>query len=175
IPKDEQFYMTTVTFLVENTLFRIPRDPLETHSTVLRDMFLLPIGDRSEAEGMSDESPIRLEGIKKIDFQQLMKVLFPGSFGQTQRLPVGLEEWSSVLKLATLWEFEGIRRAAIGALPKCPITPVDKLVLAREYNIKEWLLPAINELVQRPNPIGVEDVARLGLDFALKILAVREQ
>ncbi|KIJ63372.1 hypothetical protein HYDPIDRAFT_29621 [Hydnomerulius pinastri MD-312] len=172
--KHARFYMTTVTFLVEDCLFKVPRGPFETQSPVFKDMFLLPVGDQSEAEGLSDARPIRLEGVNQEDFEHFLKFLFPRSYGQPQELPDGPAQWTSVLKLATLWDFDGVRKTAINALAVLPLSPVDKIVLATEYHIQDWLVPAINAMAQRPEPIGLEDVNRLGLDFALKIASVRE-
>ncbi|KAF9239120.1 hypothetical protein BU15DRAFT_62137 [Melanogaster broomeanus] len=169
-----RFYMTTVTFLVEDCLFRVPREPFESQSPVFRDMFLLPVGEEGEEEGLNDSKPIRLEGVKLGDFEQLMKALFPGSLGQGQ-LPDGSAQWTSVLELATLWEFGVIRKKAIEALEALPITPVDRIALATQYDIEDWMIPSINAMAQRPEPIGVEDVQRLGLDVALKIASVRER
>ncbi|KIJ12540.1 hypothetical protein PAXINDRAFT_136955 [Paxillus involutus ATCC 200175] len=172
--RHERFYMTNVTLLVEDCLLRVPRDPLQSQSPVFRDMFLLPVGDQGEAEGLSDAKPIRLEGVKLDDFEQLLKVLYPGSHGK-QELPDGCAQWTSVLKLASLWDFDGVREKAIEALEALDITPVDKVALAMQYNIEKWMIPAINAMAQRPEPIGVEDVDRLGLDAALKIARIREQ
>ncbi|KAF8836862.1 hypothetical protein BDN67DRAFT_1014319 [Paxillus ammoniavirescens] len=55
------------------------------------------------------------------------------------------------------------------------MSPVDKVALAMQYNIKDWLLPALNAIAQWPKPIGAGDVDRLGLDVALKIASVREE
>ena len=58
---------------VENCLFKVPRGPFQTESIVFRDMFLLPQGEI--VEGLDDERPIKLDGIAKSDFEQLLKVL----------------------------------------------------------------------------------------------------
>ena len=62
--------------MVEDYLFKVPRDPFETESTVFRDMFLLPTGDFHTEEGTSDDNPIYLEGVKKDEFELLLRVLF---------------------------------------------------------------------------------------------------
>ncbi|KIJ19314.1 hypothetical protein PAXINDRAFT_127452 [Paxillus involutus ATCC 200175] len=172
--KHGRFYVTTVTFLVEDCLLRVPRGPLQAQSSVFRDMFLLPVGDQEEVEGLSDAKPIRLEGVKLDDFEQLLKVLYPGPDGK-QELPDGYAQWTSALKLATLWEFDDARKTAIEALEALPVPPVDKFAMAMQYDIKDWVPPALNAIAQRPEPIGVGDVDRLGLDVALKIASVREQ
>lgn len=83
-------------------------------------------------------------------------------------------EWKSVLKLSTMWNFEVVRNLAIQSMSELPIDAVEKAALAREYEIDEWLLPALNELAQREEPIGVEEALRLGMEQALRIAAVRE-
>ena len=39
-------------------------------------MFLLPTGDFHTEEGTSDDNPIYLEGVKKDEFELLLRVLF---------------------------------------------------------------------------------------------------
>ncbi|KIJ63370.1 hypothetical protein HYDPIDRAFT_113359 [Hydnomerulius pinastri MD-312] len=170
-----RFYMNTVTFLVEGCLFKIPRYPFETESTVFKDMFMLPVGDPTNVEGLSNAKPIRLEGIKTDDFDQFLKALLHRSNGQCQDLPVGYEQWTSVLKLSTLWEFTGLRQRAIDTLSALSIPAVEKIVLAYRYNATTWLLPAMNELAQRPEALTVEEAGRLGFEIAFKLASVREQ
>jgi hypothetical protein len=55
------------------------------------------------------------------------------------------------------------------------IDPLDKFTLAIEHHVPQWLLPVFNELIQRAEPMGTEDVRRVGLDYALKIAAIRER
>jgi len=51
------------------------------------------------------------------------------------------------------------------------IDPIERAALANEYHIDEWLLPALNELAQREEPIGIEEARRLGWETALQIAA----
>lgn len=83
-------------------------------------------------------------------------------------------EWTSVLKLSTMWNFEDLRDLAIQTMSHLPLDPVERAALASEYNIDEWLLPALNELAQREEPIGIKEANRLGWETALQIAAVRE-
>lgn len=39
-------------------------------------MFKLPAGEGNETDGSTDENPIRLDGIKKADFEQLLTVMY---------------------------------------------------------------------------------------------------
>jgi len=75
-----------------------------------------------------------------------------------------------------MWQFQQIRAIALEHMPYTfvEISPVEKVALAFQYDIKQWLLPGLNQLAQRSEPVNVEDVQLLGLEVALKIAAVRE-
>ncbi|KAI6145448.1 hypothetical protein BKA82DRAFT_3928471, partial [Pisolithus tinctorius] len=54
-------------------------------------------------------------------------------------------QWVSVLKLSMMWDFMGLCNASIRHLdcPLRPLDPISKVGLASQYNIEEWLLPAL--------------------------------
>ncbi|KAL4075296.1 hypothetical protein V8B97DRAFT_1915899 [Scleroderma yunnanense] len=168
-----EFYGEFVTFLVEDCLFRVAREPFRAESTVFRDIFLLPQDE--DIGRLSNERPIKLDGIAKFDFEQLLKVLFYRNYGTSPCLPNNVAQWTSVLKLSTLWEFDQLRKAAINALSNSLHNrPLDRFILSRQYDITGWSLPALNELAQRPESISLEEGNRLGIETALKIASVRE-
>ncbi|KAI6137464.1 hypothetical protein EDD17DRAFT_1501728, partial [Pisolithus thermaeus] len=159
---------------VEDSLFKVPREPFEKESEVFCDMFSLPQGSSVVVEGTGDENPIRIDRTSKDDFEQLLKALLHRKYGSQPNLPHGIEQWTSVLKLSTAWNFERLRQAAIDALTESGIGAVDR-VLSQRYYIKNWLLPALNELARRPEPITLEEAQRMGIDIALKLASVRER
>lgn len=180
-PKHPVLYIDTVVFLVEDTLFRVPRKLLEEESTVFRDMFLLPQPNNDAIEGQDDTRPVILHGVSKADFECLLKVLLCRQHGKNKDLVLSLtNEWTSVLKLSTMWEFASLRKAAISWLDTSPASLhrsdlIEKIVLATRYDIKEWLLPSLLAIAQRPDPISVEEGKRLGIETALKLASVREK
>ncbi|KAH7916587.1 hypothetical protein BJ138DRAFT_289051 [Hygrophoropsis aurantiaca] len=174
VKQDETFYFNTVVFLVEDTLFRVPRHPFIDGSDLFRQMFELPVPDGAQEDGSSDEHPLRLEQIKQTEFRQLLKVLFP-DYTRSKKLPKSFAEWRSVLRLSTMWGFDNARDQAIKSIGAMTMDPVDKISLAKDYDVDEWLVPAIHDLVKRKEPIGVKDVEKLGLDLALKVAAIRER
>ncbi|KIK24473.1 hypothetical protein PISMIDRAFT_410337 [Pisolithus microcarpus 441] len=174
-PRHSDFYISTVTFLVEDSLFRVSREPFQKESEVFCDMFSLPQGSSVVVEGTSDESPVRIDRISKDDFEQLLKALFHRKYGSQLDLPHGIEQWTSVLKLSATWNFERLRQGAIDALIESGIGAIDRVVLSQRYYIKNWLLPALNELARRPEPITLEEAKRMGIDVALKLASVRER
>lgn len=81
----------------------------------------------------------------------------------------------SALKLATMWSFETIRTTALDRLSTLlQDDPARRVVVANNYNVDGWLLPALNALAQRTEPLGVDDVVILGLDCVLRLARVRE-
>lgn len=171
--RHREFYGGSVTFLVEDFLFKVPREPFQTGSTVFRDMFLLPQGET--VEGLNDERPIKLDGIAMDEFEQLLRVLLYRNYGTSPRLPAGVAQWTSVLKLSTLWEFDELRKAAIDALSTALCNdPIDRVILSSRFGITAWLLPALNELAQRPESLSVGEANRLGIETALMVASVRE-
>ena len=91
-------------------------------------------------------------------------------------LPSGGDEWISVLKLANMWQLEHIRTKALQNLRYNSVlkSAVEKVALAFRYDVQRWIVPGINELARRQEPISMKDVELLGLDVALKVAAVRE-
>lgn len=68
-----------------------------------------------------------------------------------------------------------LRQAAIDALLALQIGPIERIVLARQYDIRHWLVPALNELAKRIQPLSPEEGTKLGLETALKLASVRER
>jgi len=51
---------------------------------------------------------------------------------------------------------------------------VDKIVIAKRFDVWAWLVPTLNELVQREKPLDLSEGNRLGMEWALKVAEVRE-
>jgi len=172
--RDDEFYFEVVTFRVENTLFRVPRHVLETSSEVFRDMFLLPVGVGS-TEGETDSHPIVLEGISSHTFKLLLKVLLDRSIAP-ENLAYSMDEWIAVLKLSHRWGMSSTRKFVMSKLSSKGSTlgPLEMAGLALELDIKEWLVPALDALAKREEPMSKVEVERLGIEVVLKLAEVRE-
>lgn len=79
-----------------------------------------------------------------------------------------------MLELSNMWDFKTIRETSISMLAHLPLDHVDKIMLLRKYDIPEWTTDAYTALAQREKPLSLEDAERLGLDFTMKIVQVRE-
>ncbi|KIJ66004.1 hypothetical protein HYDPIDRAFT_110124 [Hydnomerulius pinastri MD-312] len=178
LTEDDEYYMTLVILQVEDCLFRVPRRTIESQSKVFRDMFSLPTPvPNGEMEGSSNSNPIHLHGIKKDDIKCLLKVLFTSPpLWRTVEPPPIFKEWFPIIKLSKMWEFNEVHKIAINKVPYKSVdkSAVEKVALAFQHDIKLWLLPGLNELAQRREPLCIADAKLLGLEVTLKVAAVRE-
>jgi hypothetical protein len=90
-------------------------------------------------------------------------------------LPITMEEWIAVLKISTSWDVSEIRETAIQRLSTFKFDPVDKVLLATEYKVSQWLLEGYTELVMRPATLSDQDEKRLGFKAASKLYRIREK
>ena len=86
------------------------------------------------------------------------------------------EIWFPVLKVAHMWQCDAIHKHAIKNMPHNQIdkTLGEKLRLAVQYHMPPWIPSGVNELVQRREPLGMDDLACLGPELTLTVAAVRE-
>ncbi|KAF9073124.1 hypothetical protein BDP27DRAFT_1319445 [Rhodocollybia butyracea] len=174
LQRDASYYLPTKIFLVDNRLFQIPMHFLSSQSEVFKGMLEMPLPSDGAIEGMSDESPIHLEGVSKQDFRQLLRVLCPPKvIGRLEVL--SFHEWLSVLKLADQWCMDAVRAHAIEMMTDIAVDPVEKVVVARKYSISHWIAPALNSILQRSQTLNEKDVGRLGLSTALRLVEIRER
>lgn len=89
---------------------------------------------------------------------------------------MGVEEWTSVLKLSTKWNFSEERGLAIRELSQGDnVELVTNVLLARQYNAPELLLAAYEGLVKRTESISEEEAERLGLATVIRLYWIREE
>ncbi|KAF7356246.1 hypothetical protein MVEN_00956100 [Mycena venus] len=178
-PRHYNYYLESITFKVEEHIFKVPRYHFERSSEIFATAFTLPAGDGAHAEGQSDDTPIVLEGISSIDFESLLKILYPlNMLGQTLSMPLNRwmskEEWISVLKLSTLWYFLDARELAIRQLDWIGLESVERILLARQYDVPGWLREGYEDLATRDEGISLEDAQKIGWETALRLYQTRE-
>ncbi|KAF4598783.1 hypothetical protein EYR38_007191 [Pleurotus pulmonarius] len=159
-------------FQVDNELFNVPRHKFQSESAIFRSMFDLPPGDETP-DGLTDEQPLRLDGIDRVEFCSLLKYLYPSRGIEGPRC-LTLAEWLAVLKQSRRWEMVRIRNDAIETIPTLVADPARWLGLAIDYDVEAWFIPAMNKLVQRAEPVSMVDLSHIGIECALKIAAIRE-
>ncbi|KAH6908585.1 hypothetical protein BKA70DRAFT_1280249, partial [Coprinopsis sp. MPI-PUGE-AT-0042] len=155
---------------VENKLYSIPTGFLTQQSEAFAGMFSLD----NCSEGLSDDSPIVLEGYKSTDFDNLLKVLIPRPLAPS---PPNLSknEWISTLKLATMWQMDEIRKVSISRLSEMNIPAIEKVTLAREYHVAKRLREGIATLASDTCAVKIEAIAEvLGRETTARIFAIRD-
>ncbi|KAK0195916.1 hypothetical protein F5146DRAFT_924703, partial [Armillaria mellea] len=152
---------------VENQLFKVTRRMFEESSEVFSTMFSLPQGDSSPVDGSDDEHPLVLQGIKSVDFENLLKAIVDAG---RQAVPKSEAEWLSALKLATMWEMSTIRRTAIKEITQLKgMSDVDQVILGKDYAVVDWVISGYQALTKRNTVVSIEDAARLTLPTCLKV------
>ncbi|KAF5355536.1 hypothetical protein D9758_006287 [Tetrapyrgos nigripes] len=169
---DVSYYWETVVFLVEDTVFKIPKYHFAKSSEVFESMFSLPQGDK-EAEGNTDANPIRLEGIQAIDFRRFLKVLYPSQIPWRED-ETTMDEWKSILKLATLWRFLTLRKFAIDKLTSQEMDVTERILMGREFSVSSWIKSGYSDLVSQDGPLSMETAKSIGYEAAVRVFRARE-
>ncbi|KAF8068010.1 hypothetical protein FPV67DRAFT_1356536, partial [Lyophyllum atratum] len=158
---------------VEDCLFRVPTHYFNASTDFFTSDF--------ESLGENREDFLKLENVTKTDFRALLNLMYPLPLALTRTLTD--DEWASVLKLSTMWKMLDIRRMAINHLTAAPMSladriagldPIERAVLARKYDVAEWLRAAFFELVRRPERVSVDEARTLGLETAIGLCGTRE-
>jgi len=153
---------------VEDAIFKVPKNHFSA-SSVFATIF-----SEQDVEGMEDK-PFVLHGVKEVDFENLLKFMYPPSLMPTNG-KLTREEWISVLKLCMMWEFTEFRNRAIEKLFKDPgIGIIDKIELGKNYGMDHWILEGYVALLKQNSTITCEEAEHLGWQMTAKLLLLREQ
>ncbi len=79
------------------------------------------------------------------------------------------------MDLSTRWGFTTIRDMAIRCLKPLRLTPHQRLILGRNYGIDQWVLPALQELCERPRPLTRDEARLMDLDDIVLVGSVWEK
>lgn len=86
-----------------------------------------------------------------------------------------IPDWVPVLRLSTMWGFNAIRVRAIAKLSKVlALQPFSRLTLSERFDIEEWKIPAMEQIVQRNQPLSVSEIQQLDPVALCAIMSVRE-
>src|SRR5258708_16599500 len=64
---------------------------------------------------------------------------------------------------------------AIRCLKPLRLTPHQRLILGRNYGIDQWVLPALQELCERPRPLTRDEARLMDLDDIVLVGSVWEK
>lgn len=107
------------------------------------------------------------------DFRNTFKILYTSVIEETFAFdPVTL---TSALRLATTYDYPALRVFAIKHLENASLSAVERIKLAREFNVLSWEEPAYIELCERDEAITMLEAAVLGLDAFVHVARIREK
>jgi hypothetical protein len=85
------------------------------------------------------------------------------------------EEWITLLKVSSEHQFVDVRELAIQTLTALhTMSPLKKILVAKECMIPDWLLDGLVEFLVRKPTISVEEEDQLGLKTTTKLFRLRE-
>jgi len=192
---DDLFQCNLLIIRVENRIFRAPRELFEQYSVVFKDMFSLPSLDGELQDGERDGKPLVLEGIKKDDFRAFLTVLSclhyesmasNASKDRTvfvvARFPlykdIAAQHWVAVLRLAHMWGFDNVRKKAIEVLEadeELSKNTLERLKLALEFTIQNWIRSAYGDLIKRDLPLTEDEAPWLAPDIVQNVNKARDE
>ncbi|KAF9041491.1 hypothetical protein BJ165DRAFT_1530208 [Panaeolus papilionaceus] len=168
---DPLFYMETMFVQVQDTLFQVPKiafegrqwsyfaDAADARREHRRQQSQSPAPAQEPEgrgtpepqeieEGSSEAKPIVVD-VDVGDFRGLLHVMYAkSSIIQHYPTTINPDQWSSALRLSTVWKFDDIRREAIAALDPTISSwdPLRIIILARECKVRKWLIRAYRQL-----------------------------
>ncbi|KAF9478099.1 hypothetical protein BDN70DRAFT_895954 [Pholiota conissans] len=171
--RHSRFYFPdgNIIFLLDNVLFKVHRYFFQRDSPVFSAMFTLPHPERDTAEGEMDEKPVKLTGFTPTDFERFLTLLYPKDFTKTEL--TGTEAWISVLKIATQFEFASLRALAITRIRNFLVNAPERIAVAKQYGIDNWLVQAYTDLCTRDEPLTLEEGRKVGLEDVIDLYRVR--
>ncbi|KAF4620305.1 hypothetical protein D9613_001083 [Agrocybe pediades] len=181
---DAVFNFQIIVFQVEDTVFEVLKAGFNVPGSIFETMFSLPQGSPEEGsgvEGSSRDHPIFLPGVTASEFHIFLRVLYPF---MNQSDVTEYDEWLSVLRLATMWDFKKIRSRAITHLNYHPFltqkSAAEKISIGRQYRVTRWIKDGYETLCQDPpqdlgETNGPSEPFGLDWETIAKIYIVREK
>jgi hypothetical protein len=96
----------------------------------------------------------------------------------------GLEEekfseadWCNLLSISHRYDCGRARERSIKEINKLdpPVSDTGRIVMAKKFELKEWLLPACVGLVERQDPLSYTEAEELGLEMTVLLSQAREE
>jgi len=128
-------------------------------------------------EGLTEQRPICLSGIKREEFEHLLGAMYNENLACSS--PLSKDTLVAIFRLADMWLLDEIRATTLARLhphfsSPSPFALVDKLRFATRYNVPSWSMEVCMELATRPLPPSQAEAAQLGQGTVFGLMAARE-
>ncbi|KAH6893982.1 hypothetical protein BKA70DRAFT_1407471 [Coprinopsis sp. MPI-PUGE-AT-0042] len=149
-----EYFWDVIRFKVGGTRFQLPLYRFVEESEFFASQYGLC--DSPSRDGFAT-SVIELD-VNLKDFECFLKAFVPRSPAAYHSKPeLTNPEWISVLKLATKWRFNDLRKTAIDALHESPdLTTMERTTLAKEYQIPSWLMQGYEAFVVEMQSLNLQ-------------------
>ena len=103
-------------------------------------------------------------------FEAFVGSTWSSAFPETKTV----EQWTSILRLATKWTFTSLRELAVQHLFDIT-SPVEKIVLGKTFDLPEWLPQAYADLCKREKPLTIDEgrnlfqLGAIGCDIVIQL------
>jgi len=148
-----------VAFRVKNTIYKV-------HSHFFQQSPVLAARIPSYPVPYPESSPIYIEDVTSHGFELLLSIFYPKEYTRYELETV--YDWTTLLSVARKFSMQKIRDLAIDRLALIA-TPAEKVELANDYSIEDWLVPAFTDLCLKLEPLSIDDGYRLGIDGVIKL------
>ncbi|KAF7768693.1 hypothetical protein Agabi119p4_7936 [Agaricus bisporus var. burnettii] len=123
-------------------------------------------------QGNDSTNAIILEEDPK-DFDCFLWVFYNENLGD---FSAKLQDWITIMRYATRWDFPRIKDLAIQHLEKHEMNPIDRIKLYQENKLPEkYLFPLYVGLASRQELLGIEESRTLGIETLVLIQQARER
>ncbi|KAF9523873.1 hypothetical protein CPB83DRAFT_862237 [Crepidotus variabilis] len=165
----DTYYLDLITFEVEDTIFRVPKNRFLSLNPAFFDHFTLSQQPATAGNVVVVEirdNIIQIHDVSAESFHALLLVLYP-----FERTASSYEEWLGALDLATRWTLPEIRVKAVSALAalkeSTPKSSMEIILLAKKYRIKTMLRDAYAQLVTEQADLTIASLRQHapGLDW----------
>ncbi|KAJ6631475.1 hypothetical protein B0H10DRAFT_495799 [Mycena sp. CBHHK59/15] len=158
--------------IVEDKLFRVHRYFFERESTFFKSKLGTPATPGVSRIGTAEDSAVLLDNVSTKDFAKLLWVFYNPKYSLYD---AGVEDWSTILRLADRWVFAEVKNLAVRELEKKEMPDIDRIVLYHQFKVdEEHLLPRYAALCERPELLTVDEGLKLGMEIVIPLSRARE-
>jgi len=145
---------------------------------VFRDLFRRQPGSSDtsdDAKRNENDHMIHLDGVTVLEFESLL-AFFYESWQEDFSMPI--EKWVALLAITHRFRFTEVEyRARQEVFERSfSLDPVTRISLAEKHSVPTtFIIPALEELVRRPEPLLERDIADLSGDMVARLGVAREK
>ncbi|KAJ2924523.1 hypothetical protein H1R20_g12567, partial [Candolleomyces eurysporus] len=196
---DPVYYWETVQFKIDGHLFKLPRYHFIIGSDSFAAKYLevpcqgsppgLVGGEReNEVDGyevlsttsntptlnhkLYGDEVVELDGVSASEFRTFLKLLFP-IHSKSTTVTLSKDEWLTILRLSTLWNFKEFRRLAIEHLHSQITDPLDLIQVGRRNFVPQWVVKGYEGLIKKQGAITEDESELIGYKTSVRLYIIR--